>query len=74
MPPSTQNSVKLYDNFENDLFDHHMLISTIMNFGNFKVHPKKKIYRSYKNFYHVKITTTYLLAEAIKKILRNFCF
>ena len=51
-----------------------MLISTIMNFGNFKVHPKKKIYRSYKNFYHVKITTTYLLAEAIKKILRNFCF
>ena len=36
--------------FESGLSDHHKLVSTIMKSGNFSSPPRKKIYRSYKNF------------------------
>ena len=44
------NLFKLSANFETGLSDHHKLISTIMKSSSFKGPPKKKIYRSYKNF------------------------
>ena len=44
------NLFKLSANFETGLSDHHKLISTIMKSGSFKRPPKKKVYRSYKNF------------------------
>ena len=36
--------------FENDLSDHHKLVSIIMKSGSFRDSPKYKLYRSYKNF------------------------
>ena len=44
------NLFKLSANFETGLSDHHKLISTIMKSSSFKGPPKKKVYRSYKNF------------------------
>ena len=44
------NLFKLPANFETGLSDHHKLISTIMKSSSFKGPPKKKVYRSYKNF------------------------
>ena len=36
--------------FESGLSDHHKLMSTIMKSGSFRSPPRKKVYRSYKNF------------------------
>ena len=44
------NLLKLSANYETDLSDHIKFISTIMKSSSFKGPPKKKIYRSHKNF------------------------
>ena len=41
---------KLSRLFETDLFDHHELIFVVMKSGIFRGPPRKKVYRSYKNF------------------------
>ena len=38
-----QNLFKSSNNFETDLSDHHMLISTIIKSGNFRGPPKKNV-------------------------------
>ena len=45
-----KNLFKLSKTFETGLSDHHKLISTLMKSGIVKGPPKKKVYRSYKNF------------------------
>ena len=41
---------KLSRLFETGLSDHHKLISVVMKSGIFRGPPRKKVYRSYKNF------------------------
>ena len=45
-----KNLLKLTNNFETGISDHHKLVSTILKSGSFKGTPKIKIYRSYKKF------------------------
>ena len=45
-----KNLFKLSDTFELGLSDHHKFISTLLKSGGFKVKPKEKTYRSYRQF------------------------
>ena len=41
---------KISKTFESGLLDHHILVTATMKTGSFRVPPRKKMYRSYKNF------------------------